>query len=57
MARSRDTLRQRADVRAALAELGYGADEIRVVLRALPTDGEPAALLRVALSNLAEARR
>ena len=52
-----DTLDARADVRAALAELGYGNEEIRAVLRTLPADGESATLLRLALSNLAEGRR
>ena len=52
-----DTLDARADVRAALTELGYANEEIRAVLRRLPADGEPAALLRMALSTLAEARR
>jgi Holliday junction DNA helicase RuvA len=46
----------RADVRAALAELGYGVDEIREVLPDLPTDGDPALLLREALQRLATSR-
>lgn len=46
-----------ADVRAALAELGYGADEIRSVLRRLPESTDPAALLRTALRLLAEGVR
>lgn len=46
----------RADVRAALAELGYGLDEIREVLPDLPADGDPALLLREALQRLAAAR-
>jgi Holliday junction DNA helicase RuvA len=46
----------RADVRAALAELGYGNDEIREVLRDLPAGGDPAVLLRDALQRLAVAR-
>jgi len=46
----------RADVRAALAELGYGNDEIREVLRDLPAGGDPAILLRDALQRLAVAR-
>jgi Holliday junction DNA helicase RuvA len=47
----------RADVRAALAGLGYGPDEISTAVRELP-DGEddPSALLRVALRTLAVAR-
>lgn len=46
----------RADVRAALAELGYGLDEVRAVLPDLPADGDPALLLREALQRLAVAR-
>jgi len=46
----------RADVRAALASLGYGADEIREVVRALPAKDDPAELLRAALQQLAGAR-
>ena len=45
-----------ADVRAALAGLGYGADEVRDVLRNLPDGSEPAELLRHALRQLAGAR-
>jgi holliday junction DNA helicase RuvA len=46
----------RADVRAALVGLGYGADEIRDAVRDLP-DGEDAGeLLRHALRQLATAR-
>jgi len=45
-----------AEVRAALAGLGYGADEVRETLRALPESGEVDALLRRALQNLAVAR-
>ena len=41
------------DVRAALAELGYGAEEVRVVLTELPVDGEVSDLLREALQRLA----
>ncbi len=43
----------RADVRAALTELGYGADEVRTVLAGLPTDGAVEDLLRDALRRLA----
>lgn len=43
----------KGDVAAALAELGYSPDEIRDVLRLLPTDGSVEALLRVALRELA----
>jgi Holliday junction DNA helicase RuvA len=45
-----------ADVRAALASLGYGADEIRDVVRSLPSGDDPAELLRNALRQLAGAR-
>lgn len=46
----------RAEVRAALAGLGYGPEEVRAVTRDLPT-GEPVeALLRTALRQLASAR-
>ena len=41
-----------ADVRDALAGLGYGTDEIRDVLRELPTDDDSATLLRDALKTL-----
>jgi len=43
----------RADVRAALASLGYGADEIRDAVRSLPPGDDPAELLRTALRQLA----
>lgn len=46
----------RSDVRAALASLGYGHDEVRAVLRELPTDGDVEELLRHALKLLAAAR-
>lgn len=42
-----------ADVRAALGSLGYGPDEVRRVVRALPPDGATEELLRVALHQLA----
>jgi Holliday junction DNA helicase RuvA len=45
-----------ADVREALAGLGYGPEEIREVLRDLPADGDAAALLRDALRLLAAHR-
>ncbi|MBK9178420.1 MAG: Holliday junction branch migration protein RuvA [Acidimicrobiales bacterium] len=45
-----------ADVREALAGLGYAPDEVRAALRDLPTSGDPAALLREALQRLAAAR-
>jgi Holliday junction DNA helicase RuvA len=46
----------RGDVRAALAGLGYGADEVREVMRTLPDAEEPGELLRHALRQLAGAR-
>jgi len=46
----------RSDVRAALASLGYGHDEVRAVLRELPGDGEVEELLRHALKLLSSAR-
>lgn len=46
----------RADVRAALAGLGYAPDEIRDVLRSLPSDAPVEDLLRAALKRLAAAR-
>jgi Holliday junction DNA helicase RuvA len=42
-----------ADVREALAALGYGTDEIAVAVRHIPSEGEPADLLRHALQHLA----
>lgn len=42
----------RRDVIEALAELGYGPDEVRSVVADLPADGDPSALLRTALSRL-----
>ena len=45
----------RADVRSALDELGYGADEIRRVLSDLPADDDAGSLLREALRRLAGA--
>jgi holliday junction DNA helicase RuvA len=43
----------KADVRAALAGLGYGADEIRSVIRRLPSDAaDSSALLKQALTLL-----
>jgi holliday junction DNA helicase RuvA len=47
----------RADVREALAGLGYTDAEIRDVMADLPDDGDAAALLRDALQRLASARR
>jgi Holliday junction DNA helicase RuvA len=46
----------RVEVRAALAGLGYAAEEVRDALRDLPADGEVADLLRLALRQLAGAR-
>lgn len=45
----------RADVREALTELGYGAEEIAGVLRDLPDDGDTSEVLRSALQRLAAA--
>lgn len=45
-----------ADVRDALAGLGYGTDEIREVLRELPSDADSATLLRDALKSLGARR-
>jgi Holliday junction DNA helicase RuvA len=47
----------RADVREALAGLGYTDGEVREVMADLPDDGDAAALLRDALQRLATARR
>jgi len=46
----------RGDVRAALAELGYGPDEIRRALESAPEEGEVEEMLRHALRELAGAR-
>ncbi len=46
----------RADVRAALAGLGYTAEEIRDATLDLPDDGDAGELLRQALSHLASGR-
>lgn len=43
----------RADVREALASLGYQPDEVLTVLRDLPADGDAGALLKEALQRLA----
>lgn len=45
-----------ADVRDALASLGYGTDEIRDVLRELPTGADSSTLLRDALKTLGARR-
>lgn len=42
-----------SDVRDALANLGYGNDEILAVVRDLPDGGDPSRLLREALQRLA----
>lgn len=44
------------DVREALVGLGYGTDEIRDVLRELPSDADSATLLRDALKSLGARR-
>lgn len=46
----------RGEVRAALAELGYGPDEIRRALDGVPPDGAVEDLLRLALRELAATR-
>jgi len=46
----------RADVRAALAGLGYGPDEVKDAMRSLPDADDPTDLLRHALRQLAGAR-
>jgi holliday junction DNA helicase RuvA len=45
-----------ADVREALAGLGYGPDEIRTATAGLPDDGDASAMLREALQRLATSR-
>jgi len=49
-------LAAQAEVRAALAGLGYGADEVKEAVRALPEDGSVEEMLRAALRTLAAAR-
>ncbi len=46
----------RAEVRAALAGLGYGADEIRYALGRLPPEGDLEDQIKLALRELAGAR-
>lgn len=46
----------RADVRDALAGLGYGADEVKAAMRTLPDEVDPSELLRHALKQLAGSR-
>lgn len=48
-----DALSPMADVRAALANLGYGSDEVRRATADLPPDAEAGELLRSALRALA----
>jgi Holliday junction DNA helicase RuvA len=43
----------RAEVRAALAGLGYGPDEVRQVLQSVPAEGATEEVLRAALRELA----
>jgi Holliday junction DNA helicase RuvA len=45
-----------SDVAEALAQLGYGPDEVRTVLRRLPSEGSTEELLRAALHELAPRR-
>jgi Holliday junction DNA helicase RuvA len=45
----------RAEVRAALAGLGYGPDEVRQVLQSVPAEGPTEEVLRAALRELAAA--
>jgi Holliday junction DNA helicase RuvA len=47
----------RADVRDALAGLGYGPDEVREALAELPDEGDVSLLLKQALQRLALVRR
>lgn len=51
-----DPAAARQEVRAALAGLGYGADEIRHALTRLPDDGSVEEQIRFALRELAVAR-
>jgi holliday junction DNA helicase RuvA len=46
----------RQEVRAALAGLGYGADEVRQIMTALPDEGTVEDLVRLALKELAAVR-
>ncbi len=46
----------RADVRAALASLGYGADEIRSAMSGLPAEASVEDQVKAALRQLAAAR-
>jgi holliday junction DNA helicase RuvA len=53
-AASTDAADPRNDVRAALGELGYGTEEVKAILRKLPSAGDSAVLLRQALQLLAD---
>ncbi len=46
----------RAEVRDALAGLGYGPEEVRTVVATLPEEGEAGELLKIALRELSRAR-
>jgi holliday junction DNA helicase RuvA len=46
----------RSEVRAALASLGYGPDEVREAVRDLPDEGEVGTLVKTALSRIGAAR-
>jgi len=46
----------RSEVRAALASLGYGPDEVREAVRDLPDEGEVGALVKSALTRMGAAR-
>jgi holliday junction DNA helicase RuvA len=46
-----------SDVRAALVELGYSPEEIRTVVKKLPSSGDASTLLRQALRVLADGAR
>ena len=52
----RTTAAPLADVRDALAGLGYSAEEIVEATRGLPSEGDPSALLSEALRRTAGAR-
>ena len=54
---SSETGSARADVRDALAGLGYTDGEVREVMADLPDDGDAGSLLRDALQRLGSARR
>jgi holliday junction DNA helicase RuvA len=51
-----DRSAQREEIRSALGSLGYGADEVRLVLSRLPVDGTTEDLIRYALRELAGSR-